>query len=482
MPIERQDLIEQETTKLMSLKKGQILDVDIVDVVFGGRGLARVDGLAVFVDQVAPLDRVRIRVTRKRRNYAEALPVELLHPSPYRIEPPCPYSGTCGGCKWQFLAYEKQLEHKRRHVSEALEHIGQLQGIPVHDTIASPNIFHYRNKMEFTFSEKRWLMPTELGQPGIDVDFALGLHVPGTFYKVLDTRACLLQPGLGNTLLAQVREFARSSPEPVYGLKSHEGFWRFLMLRHSAANGRWMVNIVTAADRRHRLQPLVDALTADHPEIGAVVNNVTARRAGVAQGEFEIQLAGDPFIVDRIGKFEFEISANSFFQTNTAGAGRLYETVAAYAGLTGGERVLDLYSGTGAIAISLSPAAAEVTGIEIVESAVADAVKNCRRNRVGNCRFLLGDIQDVLPKITQVPDVLIIDPPRVGLHKKVVQQVLDMGAPRIIYVSCNPATLARDLGLMQEHYRVKEVQPVDMFPHTHHIEAVARLEKTDHAA
>jgi len=464
----------------VGVKKGQLLDVEITDVAFGGRGLARVNGLAVFVDQAAPLDQARIRIIRKRKNYAEALLVELLRPSPYRVHAPCPYSGTCGGCKWQFLAYDKQLECKRRHVAEALDHIGQLRDIPVHKTIASPKVFHYRNKMEFTFSERRWLMPGELGKPAVDVDFALGLHVPGTFYKVLDTRACLLQPDPGNTLLGQVREFARASMEPVYGLKSHKGFWRFLMLRHSAADDRWMVNIVTASDKRHLLQPLADSLMAERPDIAAVVNNITSRRAGIAQGEFEIHLAGEPFLTDRIGDFEFEISANSFFQTNTSGAERLYETVKDYAGLTGGERVLDLYSGTGAIAICLSPAAGEVTGIEIVESSVADAVKNCRRNRIDNCRFWLGDILDVMPQVTDVPDVLIIDPPRSGMHQKVVQQVLDMGAPRVVYVSCNPATLARDLGIMRERYSVREVQPVDMFPHTDHIEAVAWLEKKDH--
>ena len=461
----------------MGVKKGQLLDVEITDVAFGGRGLTRVNGLAVFVDQVAPLDQVRIRIIRKRKNYAEALPVELLRPSPYRIHAPCPYSGTCGGCKWQFLAYEKQLDVKRRHVAEALEHIGQLRDVPVQETTASPNVFHYRNKMEFTFSERRWLMPGELGKPAVDVDFALGLHVPGTFYKVLDTRACLLQPDPGNSLLGKVREFARASKEPVYGLKSHRGFWRFLMLRHSAADDRWMVNIVTAADKKHRLRPLVDSLTADRPDIAAVVNNITSRRAGIAQGEYEIHLAGEPFLTDRIGDFEFEISANSFFQTNTAGAKRLYETVMGYAGLTGRERVLDLYSGTGTISICLSPSAGEVTGIEIAESCVADAVKNCRRNRIDNCRFLHGDILDVMPIVSDRPDVVIIDPPRSGMHKKVVQQVLDMGAPRIVYVSCNPATLARDLGIMKEHYSVREVQPVDMFPHTYHIESVARLEK-----
>jgi 23S rRNA (uracil1939-C5)-methyltransferase len=461
----------------VGVKKGQVLEVDIADVAFGGRGLTRVNGLAVFVDQTAPLDQARIRIVRKRKNHAEAVLVELLRPSPHRVRAPCPYSGTCGGCRWQFIDYAKQLDLKRRHVAEALEHIGRLNGVPVHDTIASANIFHYRNKMEFTFSDRRWLMPQELGQRDVDRNFALGLHVPGTFYKVLDTRACLLQPAQGNAVLETVREFARASEEPVYGLKSHEGFWRFTMLRHSVADDGWMVNIVTASDKSERLQPLAGSLMASHAGMVSVVNNVTSRRAGISQGQQEILLAGDPRIVDRIGEFEFEISANSFFQTNTTGAQRLLEVVRDYAGLKGGERVLDLYSGTGTIAISLSPSAGVVTGIEIAGSAIADAVKNCRRNRVDNCRFLHGDMLSVLPRLTDVPDVVIVDPPRAGMHKKVVQQVMEMAAERIVYVSCNPATLARDLALLYERYSIREVRPVDMFPHTYHVEAVARLEK-----
>jgi len=248
------------------------------------------------------------------------------------------------------------------------------------------------------------------------------------------------------------------------------------MLRHSAAYDQWMVNIITASEDRGAVQPLADMLTEKYPEIVSVVNNITDRKSGVAVGEYEILLTGSSVITDKIGKFRFEISANSFFQTNTAGAARLYEIVRQYAGLSGTERVLDLYCGTGTIAISLSDMAKEVIGIEIIDSAVADARQNCQLNQISNCRFVLGDIREVLPQIGQSPDMMIIDPPRVGMHKDVVKQVLEMKPSRIVYVSCNPATLARDLALLKEGYEVAEVQPVDMFPHTFHIESVARLE------
>ena len=459
----------------MRIKKGQLIEVDITDVAFGGRGLVRLDGMAVFVDQAIPGDRATIRIYKKKKNYAEARVVELIESSPDRIKAPCAYSGFCGGCKWQFLTYDRQLIYKRQHVTESLEHIGLIKDVVVHPTIPSEVIFGYRNKMEFSCADRRWLLPEELDRDDIDRDFALGLHVPGTFHKVIDTRQCLLQPDVGNDLLGDVRAYMRSSDLPVYGLRSHEGFWRFLVLRHSVAYDQWMVNIVTAAEDLPAVQPLADRIVQNYPQVVSVINNVTARKAGVAVGECEQVLAGTGVIADRIGEFEFEISANSFFQTNSRGAARLYETVKEYAGLTGDETVLDLYSGTGTIPILMSADCREVLGIEIVESAVADARMNCRKNGVTNCTFIQGDIRQSLSRIENRPDVLIIDPPRVGMHKDVVKQVLELGVERIVYVSCNPATLARDIGMMGEGYRLLEVQPVDMFPHTHHIEAVARM-------
>jgi 23S rRNA (uracil1939-C5)-methyltransferase len=375
----------------MKIKKGQLIEVEITDIAFGGRGLVRLNGLAVFVDQAIPGDRANIRIYRKKKNYAEARMVELIESSAFRTNAPCVYSGFCGGCKWQFLAYEQQLIYKRRHVTESLEHIGRIPDAVVHPTIPSEAIFGYRNKMEFSCADRRWVLPDELDRTDIDRGFAIGLHVPGTFHKVIDTQQCLLQPELGNRLLGDVRAYIKSSGVPVYGLRSHEGFWRFLVLRHSAAYDQWMVNIVTAAEDIKTVQPLADRIVRDHPRVVSVVNNITSRKAGVAVGEFEHVLAGTEFLADKIGDFEFEISANSFFQTNSRSAAVLYGIVAQYAGLSGAETVVDLYSGTGTIPIMISGNCRKVIGIEIVESAVADAAKNCRKNGVHNCTFIQGN-------------------------------------------------------------------------------------------
>ena len=458
----------------MAVKRKQIVECDVIDVAFGGKGLAKIDGFAVFIDQTVTGDRVAARIVRKKRNYAEAVVVERVSASPHRVDPPCPYSGTCGGCKWQFIDYPYQVELKRRHVADCLAHIAMIPDATIHPALPAEPVFAYRNKMEFSCSDRRWLMPQELGGCA-DIDFALGLHVPGTFHKVLDIDACLLQPDLGNRLLGAVRRYLRASEQPVYGLRSHEGFWRFLMLRHSVAFDRWMVNIVTASEDLRAVAPLAAQITADYPDVVSVVNNITARPSGVAIGERELKLAGDATLKERIGPLTFAISANSFFQTNTRGAETLYATVARFAALTGREAVLDLYCGTGTIAIWLAAQVREVIGLEMVESAVADARRNCRLNGIDNCRFVLGDVRETLPAIDAVPDVLIVDPPRAGMHKDVVRQVIDLGAERIVYVSCNPATMARDLLALKEYYTLAEVQPVDMFPHTFHIESVAKL-------
>jgi 23S rRNA (uracil1939-C5)-methyltransferase len=459
----------------MGVKKGQELELEIAQVAFGGKGIARVDGMAVFVDQAVPGDRVLARIVRKKKSYAEARVLQLIAPSTERVEAPCPYSGICGGCKWQFLGYAHQLRYKQAQVRETLEHIGSIKEVAVHATVPSENIFGYRNKMEFSCATQRWLMPDELGREGVDTGMALGLHVPGTYFKVLDIQACLLQSAQGNDLLSDVRAFIRASGLPVYGLKTHQGFWRFLVLRHSVARDQWMVNIVTAGDNRSVVQELGDRLTRKYPNVVSVVNNITARKAAVAFGDYEIAVSGEPVIIDTIGSFEFEISANSFFQTNTRGAEHLYEAVKNYAALTGRETVVDLYCGAGTIGIYLSDRAKEVVGLELIESAMADANRNCRRNGIDNCRFIAGDIRQTLSRLDMRPDVMIIDPPRSGMHPDVVDRVLAIAPERIVYVSCNPATMARDLILMKECYQVAEVQPVDMFPHTFHIESVARL-------
>ncbi len=461
----------------MGVKKGQVVELEITDIAFGGKGLAKVEGFAIFVDKAVTGDKVMARIVKKKRNFAEARIVELVQPSEDRKAAPCEYSGYCGGCKWQFLDYEKQLHYKTRHVSESIEHIGLMKDVKVLPALPSEKTFGYRNKMEFSCSDKRWLLPEELENPDIEKGFGIGLHVPGTFDKILDIKECHIQPSLGNSILEEVRQYIIDSGVPVYGLRSHVGFWRFLMVRHSVAHDKWMINIVTAQEKREVVQPLADLLMEKYPEVACVVNNITGKKAGIAVGEHEILLAGEAYIQDKLGPYEFDISANSFFQTNTRAAEILYQKVGEYAGLTGIETVLDLYSGTGTIPIWLSKDAKEVLGMEIVESAVADARENCRKNGIENCRFILGDIKDLLPTVAVKPDVMIIDPPRVGMHKDVVKQVLALAPEKIVYVSCNPATLSRDLLELKSLYDVVEVQPVDMFPHTYHIEAVAKLVK-----
>jgi 23S rRNA (uracil1939-C5)-methyltransferase len=461
----------------MAIRKGQEIELDIVNLAFGGKGIAKEDGFTIFVNQTVPGDRTLSRIIKKKKNHAEARMMEIISASPDRIAAPCQYSGHCGGCAWQFMKYDKQLEYKRRHIEEALDHLGGIKGISVNPTLPSTRQFGYRNKMEFTCTNRRWLMPSELDDKTADMGFALGFHAPGIFDKIIDIEACMLQPVEGNQILAHVKQFMKQSGLPPYSPRTHEGFWRFLMLRYSFAYDRWLVNIVTSTENLPAVSPLAASLKGHFPGIVSIVNNVTSRKAGISAGEHEIHLQGDRCLKERLGHYEFEVSANSFFQTNTEGAENLYNTVKRLADLSGSERVLDLYSGTGTIPIWLSDSAAEVIGIEIIESAVLDARKNCIQNNVSNCRFISGDIRTALAGIEHTPDLVIIDPPRTGMHPDVVKQLKDMGPDRMVYVSCNPATLARDVAMMKDRYRIIEVQPVDMFPHTYHIEAVVRMEK-----
>ncbi|THB80438.1 MAG: 23S rRNA (uracil(1939)-C(5))-methyltransferase RlmD [Desulfobacteraceae bacterium] len=459
----------------MNMKKRKAYELEIIDLAFGGKGLAKPDGFPVFVDNCLPGDLAFVKITKKKKSWAEGKLIRLIRPSKMRQNAKCAYARYCGGCKWQELPYEQQLEFKQEHVEQTLRHIGSLKDVPVKPVLPSSRIFEYRNKMEFSCSASRWLMPDELEDPDVKKGFGIGLHVPGTFDKVIDIRQCEIQKAEGNDILDTVRQFILGSGLPAYGLRSHEGFWRFLMLRHSVAFDQWMVNIVTKTENNEVMKQLADVLIQRFPNIESIVNNITEAKSGVAFGEYETLVYGSRVIKEKLGEFTFEISANSFFQTNTRACETLYGVVDAYAGLTGEEQVLDLYSGTGTIPIWLSGKAKQITGIEIVESAVLDAQKNASLNGIDNCRFLVGDIKDILPGLDGAVDVLIIDPPRAGMHKDVVSQVLALGVQRVVYVSCNPATLARDLELLSPLYHIHEVQPVDMFPHTYHIESVALL-------
>jgi 23S rRNA (uracil1939-C5)-methyltransferase len=459
----------------MKLQKGHIVELRIEGMAYGGQGVARLNGLVIFVRGGVPGDKVTALVVKKKKDYAEARINDLLEHSPDRVPALCPYSGSCGGCQWHHVSYERQLAYKKAHIQEAMSRTGGLQDILVHDVIPSEKRFAYRNKMEFSFSDRRWLLPEDLGQQKADPGFALGLHVPGTFYKVLDLDGCLLQHETGNRILREVKTYVADCGVPVYGLKSHQGFWRFLTLRYSTAFDEWMVNLITSEERRDVMEPLAEALCRRIKNIETVVNNISGRKASIAAGEREIVLSGKGYIRDRVGPFSFHISANSFFQTNTLGAETLYWKVVEYADLKGSEVVLDLYSGTGTIPIFLSNRARTVMGMEIEKSAILDAKRNCMANGVYNCQFILGDIRERLSTLDLKPDVLIIDPPRAGMHKDVLAKVMRLGTERIVYVSCNPATMARDVGHLNQDYEVAEIQPVDMFPNTYHIEAIAKL-------
>jgi 23S rRNA (uracil1939-C5)-methyltransferase len=461
----------------MNIRRGDTLELRIEKMVYGGRALAYHNSVAVFVDKAVPGERVTARVIRVKRNFAQARLLEILEVSPHRAIAPCPYNDHCGGCKWQFIDYEKQLEYKHASVEDSLYHIGKVADVSIHPVLPSPQILGYRNKMEFSFSDRRWFLPTDKDCKTGDRHFALGLHVPGTFDKIIDLEGCLLQGERGNEILREVKRYVKGSELPVYGLKSHRGFWRYLVLRHSHCFDEWMVNLVTSEERSDALQPLIPILRDRFGEIASLVNNINTRRGGTAVGERERILAGRRGIRDKIGEFTFEISAHSFFQTNTAMAEKLYERVKNLASLTGKETVFDLYCGIGTVSLFLASAASRIFGMDISDSATGDANRNCQLNGVDNCEFLCGDVAVLLSQTSIHPDLLITDPPRAGMHKKVIDQINRLLPDRVIYISCNPSTLARDVALLKERYRVEEVQPLDLFPNTYHVESVARLER-----
>jgi 23S rRNA (uracil1939-C5)-methyltransferase len=461
----------------MEIRKGDTRELEVEKVIYGGRGLAYMNNMAIFVDKAVPGDRITAKVIRVKKNFAEAKVLEVIEASPNRIIAPCPYSDYCGGCTWQCIEYEKQLEYKHAFVEDLLNHIGKATNFQVHQPLPSPQIFGYRNKMEFSFSDKRWLLPKERDEKKDNNNFALGLHVPGTFDKIIDIEGCLLQKEKGNEILREVKRFISDSGIPVYGLRTHQGFWRYLMLRHSYFFDEWMVNIITSEQRDAPIQALASILKDRFKEIASIVNNINTRKGGTAVGEREKIFVGERNIKDKIGPFTFEISANSFFQTNTPMAERLYESVKSFASLTGKETILDLYSGIGTVSIFLASQATKIIGVDISNAAIADAKRNCKLNGIDNCEFLCGDVKMFLSQFNIQPDLLITDPPRVGMQRGVIDQILKLLPGRIIYISCNPSTLARDIALLKEVYKLEEVQPIDLFPNTYHIESVARLER-----
>ena len=457
------------------VKRNGEYTVYIEKLAFGGAGVARLNNYVIFVKDTLPGETVRVRIIKRKPAYAEARKLEIEQPSPLRQPAPCPYFDWCGGCTWQNMKYEDQLHHKHKIVEESLRYLGGLDDVRVYPVLASPKEFAYRNKMEFSFSDRRWLIESELGDMSVNRDFALGLHVPGTFDKIIDVRSCMLQSERANRILQIVSDFSRKEGLAPYGIRSHQGFLRFLVLRESSYNGQIMVNIVTAYEQIEPLKKLAGLIFEQVDNVAGVVNNINSRPAQIAVGEKEILLIGLPYIQEKLGPFVFKISANSFFQTNTQQAERLYEKVMEYSGLDGSEIVWDLYAGTGTISLFLAERAREVVGFELAESAVQDAAENMRQHGVKNARFVAGDLLHKLEETFPKPDVLVTDPPRAGMHEKVVRYINTLKPRRIVYVSCNPTTLARDLAILSQQYRVEAVQPVDMFPQTYHIETVVKL-------
>jgi 23S rRNA (uracil1939-C5)-methyltransferase len=447
-------------------RRGDLLELAIDDLAFGGEGVGRNDGYVVFVRGGLPGDRLRVRITEARARFGRGVVEAVLVPAPGRVTPPCEYFGRCGGCRLQHLAYPAQLAFKEKQVRDCLERLGGLGPFALRPILPAPEPYGYRNKMEFTI----------VGEPA-----TIGLHEAERYDVVLDIERCLLQSETMNTLLDEVRREVRERGLTVWDPATERGLLRFVVVREGRGTGEAMVNFVGATPDVEAVAPVAERLRARVPATASVVLNVNAKKAAVAVGSEEHLLLGRDHIRESLGGLTFQISPNSFFQTNTVQAERLFAVVEEACALDGSETVLDLYAGTGAISLGLARRAARVIGIEVAGEAVADAVRNAQANAIDNCTFLCGEVRHVLPRLMQEgvrAPVVVADPPRAGFHPKALTALVALGPDRIVYVSCNPATLARDAGdLARQGYRLEWVQPVDMFPQTPHIEAVARLRR-----
>lgn len=461
------------------IQRGQTLELTIQDLAYGGAAVAKVEGFVVFVENALPGDRVLATVYRRRRQYAEARAERIIEAGAHRVPAPCAHVAICGGCRFQELDYAEQLRHKERQVKETLAHLGRIDAL-VRPAVGAERLYHYRNKMEYSF--------------GSDAEgrLTLGLHRRGFFDRPFDLERCHIATPVSSEIVSFVREFARAEQLPPYDLRRHEGLLRFLAVREAVRTGEVMVNLV-ASETHPAFETLAVHLTERFPAVVSVLLSLTRRKAQVAVGEEERLLAGRRTILERLHDLDLEISSGSFFQTNTEQAERLLDVALEGLALTGAETALDLYSGTGTFTLPLARRAMEAIGIESSDVAVEDARRNAARNGVMNARFLCGEAMEVLrdrfglgrpPRGAAAPrppvDAVLVDPPRAGLHPGVTTRLIHLGAPRLTYVSCNPATLARDLqALTEARYRIEWVQPVDMFPHTPHVECVAALRRTE---
>lgn len=454
-------------------------NVEITGVAAEGKSIARVNDMVVFIPYGAPGDVVNIKLDKKKRSYAEAHIVDMVKPSPDRVTPACEHFGVCGGCKWQHIPYESQLRYKRDQVVDALTRIAKVEIPDVNPTLGSKETFCYRNKLEYTFSCKCWITFEDLrsGREIADRN-ALGFHIPGAFDKVLDIKKCWLQDDLSNRIRLFVRQYALAKGYEFYDIKAQQGLMRTLMVR-IASTGEVMLIVVFARPEQEKIDDLMGAIAAEFPEITSLLYVVNQKVNDTIADQEVITYRGRDYINEEMEGLQFRIGPKSFYQTNSLQAYELYKVARRMAYLKPDDLVYDLYTGTGTIANFVARQVKKVVGIEYVPEAIADAKLNSEVNGIDNTIFFAGDMKDVLTDgfIAEHgrPDVMIIDPPRAGMHEDVVNVILNARPERIVYVSCNPATQARDLALMDSLYRVEEVQPVDMFPHTHHVENVVRM-------
>lgn len=458
-------------------------NVKIEAVAAEGKSLAHVDGTVVFVEFAVPGDIVNVKVTKKKKNYMEGFILEIVKPSKDRLQPFCEHFGICGGCRWQPLPYDMQLKAKQQQVWDQLVRIGHLEIPDISPILPSDKTKYYRNKLEFTFSNKRWIYNNEDPDSLTDEErLGLGFHVGKFFDKVLDIKHCSLQPEPSNEIRLFIREYAVTHNLEFYNIRENTGFLRNIIVRNNQV-GDVMLTVCFAYDDQDKIVPMLDAIAAEFPQIKSLHYVINEKLNDSISDLDCILYKGEDAIWETMGKLKFKIGPKSFYQTNSEQAYKLYSVAKEFAALTGNEVVYDLYTGTGTIAQFISDKASKVIGIEYVKEAIEDARINAEANGITNCTFFDGDMKDILTadfiKEHGKPEVMIIDPPRAGMHPDVVKVIMEAAPERIVYVSCNPASQARDLAMMSPMYEITAVQPVDMFPHTMHVENVCALKLKD---
>ena len=456
-------------------------NVLVQDYAAEGKSIARVDGKAIFIEDAVPGDVVNIRLSKNKKDWAEGHAIKFHSLSKDRVEPFCQHFGICGGCQWQMLPYEKQLPYKQKQVEEVLKRIGKIPLPVCNAIIGAVNTTRYRNKMEYTFGNKRFLLAAELNNAQVSAQQNVaGFHAKGIFDKVIDIIECHLQDQPTNAIRLGVKDFAIKNDFSFYDIRNHVGFMRTMQVR-ICRTGEIMVNIVFGHEDESNRKRLLDYILQSFPQITTLLYTINTKMNDSLYDLFPEVYYGKGYIIETLEDFQFKIGPKSFFQTNTEQAEKLYQVTRNFAGLTGNEIVYDLYCGTGSIGIFVSKQAKKIIGVETINEAVEDAKENAALNSIKHADFFKGDVIDVCNdqffSTHGKPDVIITDPPRAGMHEKLVQKILDIEAPTVVYVSCNPATQARDLNMLGEKYRVAKIQPVDMFPHTHHIEAVVQLKR-----